>query len=510
MTCPPFERRRGRGERGDASRGLCRFIAWFFPKDAVGKDGEVSRRLGFVGEGRPRFFGGSFLLAEVVASAAASARLRIRAESRGVRGGDVIVVIAVVAVVAAEDRRRLGARGSEGAFPARGRFSPFAAGRFLAGVLTAPFFGARLALGGGATGSRLRAVFDRAVGFLARVASSGAVFVRGGLGDDEGFFSGAAAFFSCAQYAPFASARLPKVPRVTVARVAASYARTFHRVAPSEVTVSRMYEPGMGSCLAGGAMAAKRAPCVSRGLHSLRPLFVSSSSRKSAKLRRHARDEKVARLLPARLLIPRVDTMRTATCARTGRCAHTRWRVLAPSARRQRAAPRPSPTTVTHPQRISRLSSRDLTTLTRANKGDPFDMSGLSDAERAAMRQEWSLECRQAGLDHLSESFKKPSVLNPRDDAILPFVENNSMPDPIEALVSTVDATSLTPDLERKLAFLNGEGVDTVAHTGNGKFDAHLIGVASVLKAWGCDQSVVSFILFYIFSFSQHTYGQLD
>ena len=130
----------------------------------------------------------------------------------------------------------------------------------MAGVLTAPFFGARLALGGGATGSRLRAVFDRAVGFLARAASSGAVFVRGGLGDDEGFFSGAAAFFSCAQYAPFASARLPKVPRVTVARVAASYARTFHRVAPSEVTVSRMYEPGMGSCLAGGAMAGERAP----------------------------------------------------------------------------------------------------------------------------------------------------------------------------------------------------------------------------------------------------------
>ena len=118
------------------------------------------------------------------------------------------------------------------------------------------------------------------------------------------------------------------------------------------------------------------------------------------------------------------------------------------------------------------------------------------------MRQEWSLECRQAGLDHLSESFKKPSVLNPRDDDILPFVENNSTPDPIEALVSTVDATSITPDLDRKLAFLNGEGVDTVAHTGNGKFDAHLIGVASVLKAWGCDQSVVSFFLC--------SYGQFD
>ena len=490
--CPPLERRRGLGERGDASRGLCRF-PWFFPKDAVGGRGEVSRRLGFVGEGRPRFFGGSFLLAEVVASAAASARLRMRAESRGVRGGDVIVVVIAVVVVVAEDRRRLGARSSGGAFPARGRFSPFAAGRFLAGVLTAPFFGARLALGGGATGSRLRAVFDRAVSFLARVASSGAVFVRGGLGDDEGF--SAAAFFSCAQYAPFASARLPKVPRVTVARVRASYARTFHRMAPSLVTHSRMYEPGMGSCL-GGAMAGKRAPCVSRGLNSLRPLFVSSLFKKIISFVATHANEKVARLLPALSLIPRVDTMRTATCARTGRCAHTRWRVLAPSARRQRAAPRPPPTTVTHPQRISRLSSRDLTTLTRAtNKGDPFDMSGLSDAERAAMRQEWSLECRKAGLDHLSESFKKPSVLNPRDDAILPFVENNSTPVPIEALVSTVDATSLTPDLDRKLAFLNGEGVDTVAHTGNGKFDAHLIGVASVLKAWGCDQSVVSFIL---------------
>ena len=137
-------------------------------------------------------------------------------------------------------------------------------------------------------------------------------------------------------------------------------------------------------------------------------------------------------------------------------------------------------------------------------------MSGLSDAERAAMRQEWSLECRQAGLDHLSESFKKPSVLNPRDDAILPFVENNSTPDPIEALVSTVDATSLTPDLSHKIAFLNGEGVDAVAHTGNGKFDAHLIGVASVLKAWGCDQSVVSFIFILVWLFFYYSYGQLE
>ena len=130
MTCPPLERRRGLGERGDASRGLCRFITWFFPKDAVGGGKEVSSRLGFVGEGRPRFFGGSFLLAEVVASAAASARLRVRAESRGVRGGDVIVVViaVVVVVAAAEDRRRLGARGEEGAFPPAGAFPPLPRG----------------------------------------------------------------------------------------------------------------------------------------------------------------------------------------------------------------------------------------------------------------------------------------------------------------------------------------------------------------------------------------------
>ena len=90
----------------------------------------MSRRLGFVGEGRPRFFGGSFLLAEVVASAAASARLRMRAESRGVRGGDVIVV--VIAVVVVVRRRRIGGawalEARRGLFPPAGAFPPLPRG----------------------------------------------------------------------------------------------------------------------------------------------------------------------------------------------------------------------------------------------------------------------------------------------------------------------------------------------------------------------------------------------
>ncbi len=128
---------------------------------------------------------------------------------------------------------------------------------------------------------------------------------------------------------------------------------------------------------------------------------------------------------------------------------------------------------------------------------DPFDMSGLSDAERAAMRQEWSLECRRAGLDHLAESFKKPSVLNPRDDDVLPFTDPRNHPNPIASVVAGVSREDLTRDLDAKLAFLNGEGAAGVAHTGNGKFDAHLVGVASVLRAWGCDDSLVDAGLFH-------------
>ena len=112
------------------------------------------------------------------------------------------------------------------------------------------------------------------------------------------------------------------------------------------------------------------------------------------------------------------------------------------------------------------------------------------------MRHEWSLECRRAGLDHLAESFKKPSVLNPRDDDVLPFTDPSLHRNPIEAVVASVVREDLTSNLDAKLAFLNGEGVAGVAHTGNGKFDAHLVGVASVLRAWGCDDSVVDAGLF--------------
>ena len=33
------------------------------------------------------------------------------------------------------------------------------------------------------------------------------------------------------------------------------------------------------------------------------------------------------------------------------------------------------------------------------------------------MRNEWSLECRQVGLDHLAECFAKPAVENPKDSS---------------------------------------------------------------------------------------------
>ena len=35
------------------------------------------------------------------------------------------------------------------------------------------------------------------------------------------------------------------------------------------------------------------------------------------------------------------------------------------------------------------------------------------------MRNEWSLECRQVGLDHLADCFAKPAAVNPADaDAV--------------------------------------------------------------------------------------------
>jgi len=46
---------------------------------------------------------------------------------------------------------------------------------------------------------------------------------------------------------------------------------------------------------------------------------------------------------------------------------------------------------------------------------EPSDPNLLSPAERAAMRDEWSLECRQVGLVHLADCFAKPSAENPAD-----------------------------------------------------------------------------------------------
>ena len=132
----------------------------------------------------------------------------------------------------------------------------------------------------------------------------------------------------------------------------------------------------------------------------------------------------------------------------------------------------------------------------------PFDPDGLSPAERAAMRNEWSLECRQVGLDHLADCFAKPAAVNPADaDAVglggdedekrTTTTENNVTTDggskkkkdvpPMRALIAGVEATPCEPE---KLRYLNGEGALGVKHTGNGAFDAHLLGVRRVMQAW--------------------------
>lgn len=111
-------------------------------------------------------------------------------------------------------------------------------------------------------------------------------------------------------------------------------------------------------------------------------------------------------------------------------------------------------------------------------------MNALTSAERAAMRNEWSLECRQVGLDHLADCFKKPAVENPADRASA-SATSSSRPDPdanpVEAATADVVPTPCEAD---KLAFLNGVGAGGVAHTGNGKFDAHLLGVRRVMMSW--------------------------
>ena len=119
-------------------------------------------------------------------------------------------------------------------------------------------------------------------------------------------------------------------------------------------------------------------------------------------------------------------------------------------------------------------------------------MNALTPAERAAMRNEWSLECRQVGLDHLADCFKKPAVENPADRAS-DSASSSSRPDPdanpVEAATADVVPTPCEAD---KLAFLNGAGAGGVAHTGNGKFDAHLLGVRRVMMSWVPDDPALA------------------
>ena len=123
---------------------------------------------------------------------------------------------------------------------------------------------------------------------------------------------------------------------------------------------------------------------------------------------------------------------------------------------------------------------------------EPWDMNALTPAERAAMRNEWSLECRQVGLDHLADCFKKPAVENPADRAS-DSASSSSRPDPdanpVEAATADVVPTPCEAD---KLAFLNGAGAGGVAHTGNGKFDAHLLGVRRVMMSWVPDDPALA------------------
>ena len=119
-------------------------------------------------------------------------------------------------------------------------------------------------------------------------------------------------------------------------------------------------------------------------------------------------------------------------------------------------------------------------------------MNALTPAERAAMRNEWSLECRQVGLDHLADCFKKPAVENPADRAS-DSASSSSRPDPdanpVEAATADVVPTPCEAD---KLAFLNGAGAGGVAHTGNGKFDAHLLGVRRIMMSWVPDDPALA------------------
>ena len=141
-------------------------------------------------------------------------------------------------------------------------------------------------------------------------------------------------------------------------------------------------------------------------------------------------------------------------------------------------------------------------------------MTSLSELERAALRQEWSLECRQVGLNHLADCFKRPDAVNPADEhehgrvvsssslsSLSSSCEEDDQNNKIRRRLNPIEVVTAgiapTPDEPAKLAFLNGEGADAVAHTGNGKFDAHLLGVRRVLRAWGAGDDVCDAGLFH-------------
>lgn len=166
--------------------------------------------------------------------------------------------------------------------------------------------------------------------------------------------------------------------------------------------------------------------------------------------------------------------------------------------RASRGGPSPAP----------RPFSRAPFAFARGGRADepPRDANGLSDAERAAMRAEWSLECRQVGLDHLADCFKRPAASNPADpDAPLddlnpkktvpPARKNKKSilaplgPCPVKLATARVAPTDDEPAL---LAFLRGVGADAVAHTGAGAFDAHLLGVRRVMQAWAPDNAALA------------------